>query len=95
VTLGYPQDKARVDSKAGAVALNLRNAFRDIVTFKAWLDTRTDTELTNLGYTAQEVTDLRASFTDLKKLNDIANAAAVQAATSNFWFNAVKLLGVE
>jgi hypothetical protein len=95
MTLGYPQTKAQVDTKSGTLALVLRNALRDIVTFKAWLDSKTDQNLLDLGYVQQEVTDLRAAFIDLKKLSDIANAAATQPATSNFFFNAVKLYGVE
>lgn len=95
MTLGYAQGKLQVDSKAGALALTLRNTFRDVVQFKAFLDSKTDTDLTNLGYTAQEVTDLRAAFIDLKKLSDIANGQATQPAASNFFFNAVKLYGVE
>lgn len=95
MTLGYAQGKAQIDSKAGALALTVRNTFRDIVAFKTFLDGKTDTELTALGYTSQEVTDLRAAFIDLKKLSDIANALATQPAASNFFFNAVKLYGVE
>ena len=95
MTLGYAQGKAQIDSKAGALVLTVRNTFRDVVTFKAFLDSKTDTELTGLGYTTQEVSDLRAAFIDMKKLSDIANAQATQPAASNFFFNAVKLYGVE
>jgi hypothetical protein len=97
MTLGYPQGKAQIDSKAGGLALTVRNALRDIVAFKAFLDGKTDAQLmdVSIGYTQQEVNDLRAAFTDLKKLSDIANAQATQPAASNFFFNAVKLYGVE
>lgn len=95
MTLGYPQGKAQIDAKAGALALTLRNTLRDIVQFKAFLDGKIDTDLTGQGYTTQEVTDLRAIFVDLKKLSDIANGSATQPAASNFFFNATKVYGVE
>lgn len=95
MTLGYPQGKAQIDSKAGALALTVRNTLRDIAAFKTFLDGKTDQNLLDLTYTQTEINDLRAAVTDLNKLGLIANAQATQPAASNFFFNAVKLYGVE
>jgi hypothetical protein len=91
---GYPITKQDVDSRAGYLVFTLRETFDGVVTLKAWLDSKTDTELTGMGWTSAEVTILRASFTDLAKLGQIAHAAATQAAVSDFFFNAKSLTGL-
>jgi hypothetical protein len=80
----------------GGLVVGARDAFNAIVSFKALLDDTAvlpDSVLTTLGYGTTEITTIRAAFTDLKKLNDISRAAAVQAATNDFWFNAKLLAG--
>jgi hypothetical protein len=96
MAIGFPQMKPDIDARAGQLVLTCRNNLRDIVQFKAWLDlsVNTDLALIALGYTQSEVTLLRASFTDLSKLSGIANATQVQAATSDFFFNAKSLVGL-
>lgn len=94
---GYPIVKVDLDNRLGQAVLAVRQALVEIVRIKAMLDDTTilpDATLTSLGYSGAEITQIRASFTDLKKLSDIANAAAVQAATNDFWFNAKHLTGL-
>lgn len=94
---GYAIDKVGLDNRMGALIAALRTDLQNIVEFKALLDDTTilpDATLTTLGYTAGEITTLRAAFTDLKKLSDIAGNLAVQAATNDFWFNAKHLTGL-
>lgn len=92
--LGFPTDKNNIDSRAGYLALTLRDTFSGIVIFKAWLDTQQDTDLTGLGYTQAEVTLLRAAYTDLTNLNNIAHAQGTQPAASDFFWNAKHLTGL-
>lgn len=96
MSVGFPVTKQEVDNRAGQLVVQLRDTLADVVAFKAWLDsaTTTDAFLQGLGYTAGEVTLLRASYTDLKKLSDVSHAQAVQAAPSDFFFNAKVLAGV-
>ena len=97
MSAGYPITKVDLDNRMGQAILAVRQSFAEIVRLKAMLDDTTilpDATLTTLGYSAGEITQLRAAFTDLKKLSDIASAAAVQAATNDFWFNAKHLTGL-
>jgi hypothetical protein len=97
VAAGYPITKVDLDNRMGQAILAARQSLVEIVRIKAMLDDTTilpDATLTSLGYSGAEITQIRAAFTDLKKLSDIANAAAVQAATNDFWFNAKHLTGL-
>ena len=96
MSVGFPTTKNDVDNRAGQLVTRVRDALGDVVRFKAWLDsaTTTDAFLQGLGYSPADVTLLRASFTDLKKLSDVANAAATQSPASDFFFNAKQLAGV-
>jgi hypothetical protein len=56
-----------------------------------------DTFLTNLGYTAGEVTLLRAAINDLGSANGlygVAHGTKTQASVNNFFFNAQQITGV-
>ena len=94
---GYAITKIDLDNRMGNAVVTLRDALIAIVALKAELDDSTilpDATLTTLGYTAGDITTIRAAFTDLSKLNDISRAAATQASTNDFWFNAKHLCGL-
>jgi hypothetical protein len=93
VAVGFGQTKTDVDARAGQVSLTLRNTFADVVRFKAWLDAQSDAQLTALGYNAADLTSLRASYTDLYNLRQVAYGVQATGA-SNFFFNAQWLTGV-
>lgn len=93
MTVGFPQDKATLDNRAGSVALSLRDIFLQIQNLNAFLGAKTDPELAALGYSAPEITLLRASFTDLNALRLVATGAATQGALNNFLFNSNKIVG--
>jgi hypothetical protein len=83
----------------GGLVVQLRDTFDAIKQFKALLDDATilpDATLQGapISYTTGETTQIRAAFTDLAKLADISTAAATQAATNDFWFNAKHLAGI-
>jgi hypothetical protein len=98
VALGLPRDKASIDSKAGALVTTLRETLRECAAFSDLLsDTgifANDAALTALGYSAGEVTALRAAFTDLKALYNVANNNGTVLSNNNFFFNAKQLTGV-
>jgi hypothetical protein len=97
MSTGYAITKVDLDNTMGRLVAALRDNLKACVTFKALLDDTTvlpDATLTALGYSGGEITTIRAAFADLKKLSDIANAAAVQAATNDFWFSAKHLTGI-
>lgn len=96
MSIGYPITKAGLDNTMGGLVTSLRDALNAIVSFKASLDDTAvlpDAVLTSLGYGSGEITTIRASFTDLKKLSDISRAAATQSPANDFWFNAKLLAG--
>jgi hypothetical protein len=95
MSLGFPTDKNTVDQRCAAVALNLRETLNQVANIKIWLDGQTDTALQNLGYSAGEVTTLRAAYTDLDNLRKVATAQGTQASANDFFFNAKKLLGLQ
>ena len=92
---GFPTDKATIDANAGQVVLTLRDNLARAVRIKAWLDARTDVQLTALGWSSEEVAVLKSAFTDLAKLAQIADGQATQAAASDFFFFADRLTGIQ
>jgi hypothetical protein len=96
--VGYTISKADFDNRIGAAVVNLRNAFREIVSIKAELDDATilpDSTLITLGYASPaDTTQIRNSFTDLAKLYDISRNLATQGVTNDFWFSAKHLAGL-
>lgn len=95
MSLGLPSDKVTLDNRVGQLAWNLRTTLDQVQTVKLWLDGKLDSDLTGLGYSAAEVTTLRAAFTDLDNLRKVAHALATQPAANDFFFNANKLTGLQ
>ena len=101
MSVGFPSAKSDFDSRAGqlvtAVRLNLYNCsqFCALLQGTPW---STDANLVALGYTAAEVTLLKAAFTDLggtgNSLYRIANGLAFVGSANNFFFNSNQLCGV-
>lgn len=99
MTVGYAITRVDLDNRMGALVAALRTDLQNIVEFKALLDdgsllTDAVLQAAPFGYSPAETALIRAAFTDLKKLSDIAGSAAVQAATNDFWFNAKHLTGI-
>jgi hypothetical protein len=97
VSVGYPQTKSEVDSRAGQVALAVRATLsQDVKNFKAWLDTVSDAALqaAPYGYSATEASQLRSAYTDLDKLRTIYEGTATQATAYDFRTFAKLLTGV-
>lgn len=68
MAVGFGQTKGDIDSRAGSLAVALREDFYKITLFKSWLDTKTTEDLTTLGYTEGEVAILKSAYTDLADL---------------------------
>jgi hypothetical protein len=99
VSTGYPITKVDLDNRMGAMIVDLRDALEACVLFNSLLNDATilgGTALTDapLSYTAAENTLIRAAFTDLQKLRDISRNSATQATSSDFWFSAKHLAGL-
>jgi hypothetical protein len=92
--VGFPVDKGTLDQRVGSLAWQLRATFEQIQLVKGFLDAQSDAALTALGYSAADITLLRASYTDLDNLRKVALGLQATGA-SNFFFNAGKLTGVQ
>lgn len=100
MSVGFGIDKSSIDSRSGQLVLNLRKALQDCSDFCDLLNDTTifpadNSTLTSLGYPAGDITFLRNTFTDLKKLWQISHAATTQASTNDFFFNAKHLTGLQ
>jgi hypothetical protein len=98
VTVGYPINKATIDSRAGYLVKTLRDTLEQAATLKGVLDGLTTQQLVAMGYdetTNQEVSVLKSALTDLYNLGRVANGQAAQSPANNFFFWAARLTGVE
>jgi hypothetical protein len=93
MAVGFPQSKAEIDSRVGYLSQTLRDRFVDVVNFKAFADGLTDPQLTALGYSAADITLLRAVVIDLYNLEETANGRRTQTPATDFFFNAKKVTG--
>lgn len=98
MSVGFTATKADIDQRAGGLVIAVRDALLRCAQFSDLLSDTSifpnDAALTALGYTSGEVTTLRASFTDLKALYNVARANGTVASNNDFWFNAKHLTGV-
>jgi hypothetical protein len=92
MSIGYPVTKQRIDAQGGDAVYQTREALARVSRFKADLDQFDDAELEGLGYTAGEVTTLRATFTDLANLAKIADGQGTQAQPNDFFFHADNMI---
>jgi hypothetical protein len=98
VSVGLTLTKADIDNKVGSLVVTVRDALLACSRFCDLLNDSTifpnDAAIVALGYTQAEVTLLRAAFTDLKTLNNVAHAAATVSSVNDFFFSAKHLSGV-
>ena len=94
MAIGLSASKADIDAQAGNTALTVREAFRTVQVFQAWLAATPDGNLVALGYTAGEAATLKSAFTDLDKLRTIYEGTATQTPAYDFRTFAKLLVGV-
>ena len=101
MSVGFPSTKSDFDSRAGQLATAVRQNLYNCSQFSVLLQGApwaTDANMVALGYTAGEVTLLKAAFTDLggtgSSLYRIANGLAFVGSNNNFFFNSNQLCGV-
>jgi hypothetical protein len=93
MAVGYPALKTDIDSRAGQLALGVRDTLRQIQIFKAYLDTQSDASLITLGYSQGDVNTLRSAYGDLDKLRTVYEGTATQGTTYDFRTFAKLLVG--
>ena len=97
MSIGFAITKADLDTRGGQLAMAVRE---DLRLCAAMCDLLNDTSvfandaaLTALGYTSGEVTQYRASFTDLKALYSLSHGGALPGGPNDYFFNAKHLWG--
>lgn len=94
MAVGYPKNKESIDGIVGELAQSINRNFRRAVQLKTELDAYTDTQLTNLTYTAGEVTVLRTLTTDLALLNNVYVGSVTLGSVKDFRVSLRPLWGV-
>ncbi len=97
MAVGFPAGKPEIDNRAGGLVTALRDDLYRCSQFSTLLQSGgawTDANLILLGYTQAEVTTLKAAFTDLTSLYNVAHANGTVLASNDFFFSAKLLCGV-
>lgn len=84
MAIGYPKSKDQVDATIGELAQSVNRNFRRADQLKTELDVLSDTQLTNAGFTAGEVTVLRTLAADLVQLGSIYRGVATLGTAKDF-----------
>lgn len=84
MAIGLNPTKAEIDTTCGVVARDLQRALDRVEAFKYWLDTKTDDDLTALGYTSGEIATLRSAWSDAAQLADIYKGELNLALVKDF-----------
>jgi len=71
MSVGFSQGKGDIDARAGNICLSLRNVLSDVQDFNAFLGTKQHADLTALGYTDAEATELTTNFTFLDQFRQV------------------------
>jgi hypothetical protein len=94
MAVGLPTNKLDIDSKAGSIAVRLRDLFTEIQYTAAWAAGMPDNDLVALGYTSGEVAVLKSALADLEQLRTIYNGSANLANAKDFKAFAKQLTGL-
>jgi hypothetical protein len=94
MAVGLPTNKLDIDSKAGSIAVRLRDVFQEIQYTQAWLAGQPDADLVALGYTQAEVNTLKSALSDLDQLRTIFTGNATLATAKDFRTFAKRLCGL-
>lgn len=94
MSVGLSVTKADLDARAGSIAVDLRSVLDRVRIFKARLDTLTDLDITNLGYTSTEKDQLRSALSDMDQLRTIFEGSANLAVAKDFRTFSKLLTGV-
>jgi hypothetical protein len=95
MALGFPVTQTDMNQRVGQLAVAVRDVLTiDVPKVKATVDSLNDAALTALGYTAADITLLRAVVVDLDNLRLTATGQRAQSPASNFLFNSAKVTGL-
>ena len=91
---GLQVTKGEIDSVTGAISRDLMRNLERAVRAARWLQSKDDPYLTSLGYTAEDITELRQFQARSIQLVDIFTGQATLATAFNFRATYAKLSGI-
>ncbi len=86
--------KDQIDDVIGDALRNVNVSFDRVGELQNWLDSKTDGDLTTLGYNGTEIANLRSAFSDIGQLRDIFVGAANLTVAKDFRTFAKRLWGL-
>lgn len=84
MSIGIQPDKAAIDARLGAAALAVNEALLNVKALKFWLDSKTQSDLTGLGYTTGEYAQIVSALADLDQLRTLYEGSASLASPKDF-----------
>lgn len=91
---GFQVTKDALNQRLGSVVVAGESWFEDVERVAAWLAATPDATLTALGFTTDDVAQVKSAFADLDNLRLTAYGQRAQTPASNFFFWASKLRGI-
>ena len=92
--VGIAVTKEQIDALSGSIARDIhRNIQRGLDLFQAMQDI-TDAQLTSLGYTTPEITDLRQALNDMQDLSKVYRGQIGLATPKDFRQSMRKIFGL-
>lgn len=92
---GLQIDRPTLNSVAGNLALQFRVWYRAVESLQRGATGLDDAALTAMGYSAQDITELRAAVVSMVKIKNVATGQATQASASDLTAAMEKLTGIQ
>jgi|SRR5262252_9216310 len=71
MSAGLTYNKNQVDNSAGSIARDMLSVFNRAHEFQLWLVSTPDADLTALGYSAQDIANIKTAYNDAEQLYQI------------------------
>lgn len=94
MSAGFQVSRAALDQRVGSCVVAGESWFEDVQRVAAWLAATPDVDIQALGYSTEEVAQMKSAFVDLENLRKVAYGQQSQASPSDFFFWASKMRGI-
>lgn len=95
MSVGYPLNKQVIDSRVGYLTKTLDDTLDGFATLKTTLDRLQDSDLTGMGYTADDITVLRGIAAAMAKLRQVAHGQDTQSPASDYFYYGPKVTALD
>jgi len=91
---GLTYNKNSVDNASGSIARDMLSVFNRAHEFQNWLLATPDADLADLGYSPQDVANIKTAYTDAEQLYQIYIGAASLSTAKDFRIFMQRLWGL-